>query len=127
MHAFSLTVADLEGGSDPLPFSPNRNYSANSVTDIFQKGRVCSECFSPEIYHLIFVKLEISNPKYLNFLLFLNGGPPSPERPPPLLFEISGSATVWYFHALRTFKNVIFNGKNGCTCRIVLQELNRGI
>jgi hypothetical protein len=40
---------------------------------------------------LILVKRNISDPKYLNFWLFLSGGPPSPERPPPL--EISGSVT----------------------------------
>jgi hypothetical protein len=47
----------------------------------------------PEIYHLILVELKISDPKYLNCLLFLKGGPQlSLELPPP--FEISGTVTV---------------------------------
>ena len=56
-------VADLEGGWEPGP-SP----------------------FSPEIYHLILVNCKFSEPKYLNFRLFLRGAlHPSPEPPPPFL------------------------------------------
>jgi hypothetical protein len=50
---------------------------------------------SPEIYHVMLVKLNISDPKYLNFLLCLRGGHPlqRAEPPPPYYFEIFGSAT----------------------------------
>ena len=45
-----------------------------------------------EIYHLILVNCKFSEPKYLDFRLFLRGAlHPSPER--PLFIEISGSAT----------------------------------
>jgi hypothetical protein len=37
--------------------------------------------FSPEIYHITLVKLNISDSKYLNLLLFLRGAIPSQKRP----------------------------------------------
>ena len=62
-------MADLEGGWEPGPFP-----------------------FFPEIYHLILVNCKVSEPKYLNFWLFLRGAIP-PLRSAPFFIEISGSAT----------------------------------
>jgi hypothetical protein len=47
--------------------------------------------FSPKMYHIILVKLKISDLKYLNFCYFRGVGPSFWSAPPP--FEISGSAT----------------------------------
>jgi hypothetical protein len=62
-----ISVADLDGAAPPPPFSP-------------------------KVYHLILVKLKISDQKYQNFLLFSRGGPPLRSTP---LLEISGSASAY--------------------------------
>jgi hypothetical protein len=59
---------------------------ALSVADLGGGGYI-----SPKIYNLIIVKVDISDPIYLNLLLFLRGAPPpTPEcHPPPLEISIS--------------------------------------
>jgi hypothetical protein len=62
------TIADFSGG--------------------FRGGRGPSPIpFSPEIYHLMLVKLKISDPKYIIVLLFLRGRPPLSGAAPPPFFS----------------------------------------
>jgi hypothetical protein len=61
----------------------------------------------PEIYHIILIKLKISDPKYLIFGVFLKGGFPSPEPPPP-------NRNFWIRHCVQY----------GCTNGVSIEPVN---